>query len=223
MKRCPKCGRLLPLSDFAKKVGNADGLQSRCRECCAEYAACWRSENTERKRAMDRAYAAEHAEQAREKTRAWAAANPERKKESDRRYTQENKERLRSKGASYRLKNWSALVEKKRAYRQANAERVNLKRRLSYAASRDGRAASNAARKALKIRACPPWADRFVIEWHYFYAVYLTKETGVLHQVDHVVPLRHPLVCGLHCEANLQAIPASENLAKGNKFFEVWP
>lgn len=36
----------------------------------------------------------------------------------------------------------------------------------------------------------------------------------------HVVPLRHRLVCGLHCEANLRAVPASCNRAKSNRY---WP
>jgi hypothetical protein len=38
--------------------------------------------------------------------------------------------------------------------------------------------------------------------------------------VDHVVPLKSPLVCGLHCEANLELIPANDNFRKGNRH---WP
>lgn len=38
------------------------------------------------------------------------------------------------------------------------------------------------------------------------------------HHVDHEIPLSHPLVCGLHCLANLQYLTAEENLAKGNSF-----
>lgn len=48
----------------------------------------------------------------------------------------------------------------------------------------------------------------------------MTAETGIQHQVDHIVPLRHPLVCGLHCEANLQVIPALDNQRKSNR---IWP
>lgn len=32
-KRCPKCGRELPLSEFYVKKGAADGLQAWCKEC----------------------------------------------------------------------------------------------------------------------------------------------------------------------------------------------
>ena len=38
--------------------------------------------------------------------------------------------------------------------------------------------------------------------------------------VDHTVPLKSKLVCGLHCEANLRLLPGRENQAKSNR---IWP
>ena len=32
-KKCPRCGRVLPLSEFNKNSKNKDGLQGYCREC----------------------------------------------------------------------------------------------------------------------------------------------------------------------------------------------
>ena len=48
----------------------------------------------------------------------------------------------------------------------------------------------------------------------------LSKETGVAHHVDHIIPLKGDLVSGLHVEGNLQILTASENLRKHNRFVE---
>lgn len=46
-KKCAKCGRELPLSEFQKNARNPDGLQRECKECRMVYMR----EYNERKRA----------------------------------------------------------------------------------------------------------------------------------------------------------------------------
>jgi hypothetical protein len=70
----------------------------------------------------------------------------------------------------------------------------------------------------LKAVVTPKWANKDAIKEFYKEAKRLTKETGILHHVDHIVPLRHPLVCGLHVENNLRVISYFENNQKSNYF-----
>jgi len=64
----------------------------------------------------------------------------------------------------------------------------------------------------------PIWADKKKIKEIYENSRFLSKSTGVKHHVDHIIPLRHPLVCGLHVENNLSIIPQTENSSKSNSF-----
>ncbi len=83
--------------------------------------------------------------------------------------------------------------------------------------------AMHSRRRAAERNATPSWLTK---EQHLqIIAVYeeaerLTIETGILHHVDHIVPLRGKNVSGLHVPWNLRAIPASENLSKSAKLIE---
>ena len=81
-------------------------------------------------------------------------------------------------------------------------------------------AAKVATRDALKLKATPPWLtpqDRARIADFYKEARRRTKQTGIKHSVDHIIPLRGKTVCGLHVPWNLQVLTATENTAKGNR------
>lgn len=73
-------------------------------------------------------------------------------------------------------------------------------------------------RRALEKKAMPRWVSRPQIAEVYRAAREIEEKTGVPHHVDHIVPLQHPLVCGLHVPWNLRPIPASENMSKSNRF-----
>jgi 5-methylcytosine-specific restriction endonuclease McrA len=79
----------------------------------------------------------------------------------------------------------------------------------------------DAKRRASKMQRTPRWIkDVFVDEIKVIYrrAKLIKKFTGETWHVDHIVPLKGKKVSGLHVPWNLQLLPASENLAKSNKF-----
>ena len=78
----------------------------------------------------------------------------------------------------------------------------------------------NVRRKRVKLGATPAWADLKKIRDIYRICRKVSEFTGIVHHVDHVVPLTSSQVCGLHCEANLQILPGEENLKKHNR---TWP
>jgi len=75
-------------------------------------------------------------------------------------------------------------------------------------------------RRAAKINASKDWGElnQFIIEEAYKLSRLRSDLTGIEWQVDHIIPLIHPKVCGLHVGINLQVITAIENLNKRNKF-----
>jgi hypothetical protein len=67
-------------------------------------------------------------------------------------------------------------------------------------------------RQSRMTKAMPPWADKGKIRAIYEEAARLGLS------VDHIIPLKHPLVCGLHTPDNLQLMPLKENISKNNQF-----
>lgn len=159
----------------------------------------------------------------------WAALTADQKKEIYRKrkeyYARTREARLAERKRSYdKLKQDPAYMEKRRIYtnqrratvgRKAEVGNPEVKRR--YKRTAKGKISVSkyevARRTGIK-QATPLWADMVAIGDVYIEAVYMQME------VDHIVPLRNPLVCGLHVWDNLQLLTPIENNRKGNRH---WP
>lgn len=83
--------------------------------------------------------------------------------------------------------------------------------------------ADSKVRRRRHREATPPWVTRkHKTEMRELYkiSITMTKTTGVLYVVDHIIPLRSDLVCGLHVPWNLRVITQEENLRKSNKLVD---
>ncbi len=74
-------------------------------------------------------------------------------------------------------------------------------------------------RQARIKKATPSWANKDLIREFYKTAVRLTNETGIMHEVDHSIPIKGKLVCGLHVETNLEILTFDKNRSKSNRYF----
>lgn len=141
-------------------------------------------------------------------------------------YYEENREKIRKSQAEYHSKYYSENKElkltKTKKYQSENKEKEKEHKKQYYLENKEefrkrGRVIS-AKRRASKFNATPSWSEKEKIEVLYKKAKWLESLTGLKYHVDHVIPLNHPDVCGLHVWANLQILEGFINRSKNNNF-----
>lgn len=190
-----------------------------CRPCANRRNAEYKKRHAATVKAKAAKYREKNRDELRRKHAEYRAANPG----MDAAYYEANKERIKANVAAYQEANAAAISERRSErwrtdanFRTAGNRRLrNWKKRNPHKVN-----AENAKRSAHLKQAKLTWANKFFIEEAYDLARRRTESFGFPWEVDHIVPLNSDLVCGLHCEANLQVIPAEHNLAKGNRH---WP
>lgn len=118
-------------------------------------------------------------------------------------YCKVHGEKARRRAAKWRAENPERAAQAVTNSRNAKPEK--------YRAMRN----AQAMKRLAKLRgAIPAWAD--ISKIRKFYELAAKTDS----HVDHIVPLVSNIVCGLHCEDNLQILSDKENTKKGNR---IWP
>ncbi len=188
MKICGKCKLNKPLSDYGNRRSSKDGLYTWCKSCCKDNSFKYRCDN-DAKVKLDR--------------NKWQKENPL---------------KVRANRKNWLIKNVDFNKEIQSKYKKTEASKTTMKAYRKN--NKHKRAALRAGYRARKLKATPLWLTPLhLLEINTVYekAHTLTRSTGILHHVDHEVPLSSRDVCGLHVPWNLKVITAVENTTKGNR------
>lgn len=142
----------------------------------------------------------------------------EKRREYDRQRWLNHREYLVAKNRSYYARRSDKINAQKRDYWSKNRDRMHEARDIWRKNNIARILHLNAMRKKQIKIATPKWADLNAIFLIYAEAGRLSTETGVKYHVDHVIPLKGDLVCGLHVHNNLRPLPGAENIRKKNRF-----
>lgn len=149
----------------------------------------------------------------------WRKANPEAQYQSWRKWLEANRD-----AHNFRVKRWQANNQDKvkaarKIWESANPDKMAAKAKRWRKRNPEKYTAAAVASVARRAKRAPKWLttdDRWLMAQFYDVAKLRTKATGVVWEVDHILPLRGASVSGLHVPANLQVILKSENRAKRN-------
>lgn len=198
-KPCSKCKRILPATQFNKANWLASGLRPDCKRCYSETKKdYWVRQPPGPKTLASREQRALRTDG---KRRCVICKEIKRANSDDFSVLSQKTGRLETtcrECARLKTKEWA----------QNNPQRYRASANMSCA-----------SRYAAKRHRTPPWLTREQREQMrlvYVECARITRETGIKHHVDHIVPLIGRSVSGLHVPWNLQVITASQNARKHN-------
>jgi hypothetical protein len=113
------------------------------------------------------------------------------------------------------LKNRSIQTKK---WRNSNKSKVKEYNKQYKNSNRDLCSAIANKRRVKISTSTPEWINNSELREIYKEKNILSEYTGINYSVDHIIPINHEKVCGLHVPWNLQILTKSENSSKNNKF-----
>jgi len=152
-------------------------------------------------------------------SKGWRQANPETYKKSWKKWLESNRDTHTGWVKKWQASNKAKIAIDQKNWEKANPDKVKAKYKRWREKHPEKYTARNVASVARRAKRVPKWNtsdDRWLMAQFYDVAKLRTKATGVVWEVDHIIPLRGKEVSGLHVPSNLQVILKSENRAKRN-------
>ena len=190
MKICTKCKENKQLEEYQKQSKSKDGLQSKCRKCCAIYKKEHYITNRDKEKVIQQV---------------WYQENKEKRCLKSKIYRETNQEQVSIYHKNRYIKNKEEYNAASKFWRKSNSAK---------------RAAYEAMHRAIKLQTTPKWLTEEhnkQIEFIYKMANTIQKLTSITCHVDHIIPLKGKIVSGLHIPYNLQITTAEFNIKKNNK------
>lgn len=181
-----------------------------------ESTALSEEERKARNRAKNAVYRERHRDAILARQRAHRAQNRARYNQLNAEYRAADPEKYQLSAAATKKKYCTEYASVSAEWRVGNVERIRAARRAWYAKNRAAEIARVHSRKE-RIRQTMPLSPAEQAEIQGLYD-FCRAFPG--YEVDHIIPLKHDLVSGLHTAANLQILPRSENRRKGNRWIQ---
>lgn len=213
---CRGCSTEKPITEFYR---DRHTYARRCKLCANAYSRNHYKNNKNRYKEQARQWRVKNADRYHELNKLYYSKNKDFIVARSREYAKNHLAEQNAQKLQWRRDNLEKTRAVEQAYRDRNRDSCNARIKEWKDKNPHFRAEETIRRLAAKNGATPTWADREKILAIYA-AASQRRQAGDECHVDHLVPLRSKLVCGLHCEANLAIVPAVENLRKNNRH---WP
>jgi len=207
---CPKCSEIVDV----REVNMRDRI---CKPCKNEYKKLHYRKNKERYKHLHKKYQEEHKDTIQLYHKNWKLENKDRVLENRDKYNKQNAKRLCEKSKEWLRNNKDKRAKISRKYTQANKDKINASKRV-----RRKKSPFKEVRTDWRIDKTLPHVQYFMKD-----TLALKRKIKELNYgksatdhftLDHIIPLKHPQVCGLNIPCNYQILTRKQNSFKNNSF-----
>jgi hypothetical protein len=199
--QCARCRQVKNSCDFSKSKSHSTGYMSSCKSCLSIESKKYYKKNSVRIRTYVKKYCIENKEEVLRKKKIYT-----KKRQKELQKNKDYREKRKAQAKSWRIRNNEKVKAYNKKYKTENAElcRDISRRRISSKRTTNLNLDNSIKNELVKL------ANK---------VKYLNKKEGYrAFHLDHIIPLNHPDVCGLHVPWNLQILTYKENCSKSNKF-----